>query len=83
MQRSLISNLGSQEVLEYSELIDLELHDEGLFLVKAKAGKVADGSGLVEHVEVAESELLRHRLFDLEDSSVLALLGAVVLTKLN
>lgn len=79
MQRSLISNLGSQEVLEYSKLVDLELHDEGLFLVKAKAGEAADGSGLVEHVEVAESELLRHRLFDLEDSGVLTLLGAVVL----
>ena len=83
MQRSLISNLGSQEVLEYSELIYLELHDEGLFLMKAEASEIADRSSLIEHVEVAESELLRHRLFDLEDSTVLNLLGAVVLTELD
>jgi hypothetical protein len=50
--------------------------------MKAEASEIADRSSLIEHVEVAESELLRHRLFDLEDSTVLTLLGAVVLTKL-
>ena len=55
---SLVSNLGGQEVLEHSELIDLELHDEGLFLVEAETSEVGDGSSLVEHIEVAEGELL-------------------------
>ena len=50
--------------------------------MEAETSEVADRSSFVEHVEVAESELLRDRLLNFEDSGVLALLGAVVLTEL-
>jgi hypothetical protein len=50
--------------------------------VEAETSEVADRSSFVEHVEVAESELLRDRLLNFEDSGVLTLLGAVVLTEL-
>ena len=83
MQRSLISNLGGQEVLEDSKLVDLELHDKGLFLVQAETSEVADRGCLVEHVEVAESKLLRNRLLNFENSGVLALLRAIILAKLD
>jgi hypothetical protein len=51
--------------------------------MEAETSEVADRSSLVEHVEVAESKLLRDRLLNFKDSGVLALLGAVVLTELD
>lgn len=51
--------------------------------MEAETSEIADRSSLVEHVEVAESELLRDRLLNFQDSGVLALLGAVVLTKFD
>lgn len=79
---SLIADLGSEEVLEHSEVVDLELDDEGLLLVEAQAGEARDGGGFVEHVEVAEGELLGDRLSDLE-SGLLSLLVALVLAELD
>ena len=51
--------------------------------MEAETGEVADRGSLVEHVEVAESKLLRDRLLNFKDSGVLALLRAVVLTELD
>jgi len=82
LRRSLVSDLGGKEVLEYSELIDLELHDQALFLMKTETSEARYGGCFVEHVEVAEGELLGNRLLNLQNSAVLSLL-AVVLAELD
>ena len=80
---SLIGNLGSEEVLEDAEVVDLELDDEGLFLMQAEAGEVGNRGRLVEHVQVAQGELLLHWLLNLEQGCVLALLRAIVVAQLH
>ena len=50
--------------------------------MQAKAGEVGDSGSLVEHVEVAEGELLSNWLSDLKQS-LLFLLVTVVVSKLN
>ena len=62
---SLIINLRSQEVSEQSQVLDLELYYERLILVKTKPGKGRESGGLVEHVQVSESELKLNWLIDL------------------
>ena len=80
---SLIADLRSEEVLEDSEVVDLELNDEGLLLMEAQPCKVRDGCCLVEHVQVAESELLAHWLLHLKESLILLLVPTVVVTKFD
>jgi hypothetical protein len=75
---SLIADLGSKEILEDTKVVNFELHDEWLFLMKAKAGKTRDGSGLVEHIEVAEGKLLSNRLSYLEEGLLFLLVAVVV-----
>ena len=79
---SIITDLGSQEVLEHAQVFDLELHDEGLLLVETESGEVGQRGGLVEHIQIPERELLLHRLTHLQSRLVL-LLVAVVLAKLH
>jgi len=79
---SLIADLGSKEVLENAEVVNLEFDDKGLFLVQAETGKARNSGGLVEHVEVSEGKLLSDRLSDLEEG-LLLLLVTVVVSKLD
>ncbi len=79
---SLIADLRGKEILEDTEVIDLEFDDQGLFLMKAKTCEARKSGGLVEHVQVAESKLLSHSLSDLKES-LLFLLVSVVVAKLD
>ena len=79
---SFIRDLGSEEVFQHSEVVDLEFNDEGLLLMEAESGEGAQGGGLVEHVQISESELLLDWLSDLEEG-LLFLLIRIVLTELD
>jgi hypothetical protein len=50
MAWSFITNLGSEEILEDSEIVDLEFDDERLLLMKTESCEAAEGGCLVEHV---------------------------------
>ena len=66
MNSSLVVNLGGEVVLEYTELFDLVLNNEGLFVVEAQSGEGGERGGLVEHVQISDGELLVHGVGALE-----------------
>ena len=79
---SLIADLRSKEVLEDTEVVDLEFDDQGLFLVQAEAGKARDSCRLVEHVEVTKGKLLSYWLTNLQ-KGLLFFLVTVIVSKLD
>ena len=62
MHFSFITDLGGKEVLEDTEVFNLEFNDEWLLLVEAESGEAGEGRCFVEHVKVSEGELLLNTL---------------------
>jgi len=57
---SFVVDLWSQVVLQDSQAVDLILYHKWLIFVEAKACEGGEWRSFVEHVEIADSELLGH-----------------------
>ena len=75
---SLVVDLWSEVVLEYSKLIDLVFDNERLLCVHAQTGEAGQRGGFIKQIEVADGELLVDGLVDLE-SGLLVLAHIVTL----
>lgn len=70
---SFVADLWGKEVLEDTEVLDLEFYNEGLLLVKAESCEAAQSGCLVEHVQVSQSELLLYSLANFQQSLIFLL----------
>lgn len=61
-----ITDFWRQVVLEHSKVFNLVLNNKRLFVMKAESNVGSQGGCFVEHVQVADCELLRHSFTHLD-----------------